>query len=183
MPFTLIFLGIGVLVVTSQFAWAHQASPAKGALEVRQEEFSDNTIKTGDLQVIRGEIHNLTTEPIKVSLSISAETSPTNIGYRWVVVNQEPAGDEILISPSDKVQYALTSKWLKPGTYHVHTTLKFGDFLNTGSVLGRGQTTVVSGDPIYQNAELELPAVLCLVVAGGIVAVIVSRRRNRDRKT
>jgi hypothetical protein len=187
MPFKLI-TGIGIFFIVlaisvSQFAWAHKAAPATGALAIRHEQFSDNTLKTGDQQVIRGEIHNLSSEPIKVSLSLSAETSPTNIGNRWTVVNQEPAGEEILIPPSDKVQYALTAKWLKPGTYHVHTTLKFGDFLNWGSVLGPGQTTVVNGDSIYQNSEFELPAIAGLLAAGGIVAMIVMRRRNRSRKT
>ena len=174
---------VGVLYMTSQFAWAHTAAPPNGALSIGQEKFSDNTLKTGDQQVISGEIYNSSSEPIKVSLSVSAETSPTNIGDRWTVVNQEPAGDEILIPPSDKVQYALTLKWLKPGTYHVHTTLKFGGLLEAGSVLARGQTTVVDGDPIYQKSEFELPAVLGMLVAAGVVAMIVRRRRNRFGKT
>lgn len=178
-----IFTLVGVLCTASQFAWAHKATSATEELAIRQEEFSDNTLRTGEQQIIRGEIHNLSSEPVKVSLSLSAETSFLNIGDRWTVVDQKPAGKEILISPSDKVQYVLTAKWLKPGTYHVHTTLKFGDLFNARSMLGPGQTTVVSGDPIYQNSEFELPAILGIMVAGGIVAMIAMRRRNQSQKT
>lgn len=170
---------LGILCLNSQLAWAHSVEPSTQLLAIRNETFSDQTLKTGDDQIIKGEIHNLSSEPIKVSLSLSAETSPLNTGARWTIIQQEPAGEEIAIPPSETVEYSLTAKWLKRGTYHVHTALEFGNFLSAGSMFGQGATTVVSGDPISHSSDMELPALLLLVAAGVIVAVVVVKRRKR----
>lgn len=170
---------LGILCLNSQLAWAHSVEPSTQLLAINNETFSDQTLKTGEDQIINGEIHNLSSEPIKVSISLSAETSFLNTGARWTIIKQEPEGEEISIPPSERVEYSLTARWLKPGTYHVHTALEFGSFLSAGSLLGRGVTTVVSGDPISHSSDTELPALLLLVAAGVIVAVVVVKRGKR----
>lgn len=117
-----------------------QAQLQSRFVKIANEQFSDQTLNTGERLTVTGELQSLVNRPLRAWLSLFSESS--NAGNRWEFLTRDPPGNIFDIPPQGKVPYSITVKALEPGNYHVHTQLNIE---HIGPGLGPGQTVQVSG--------------------------------------
>ncbi len=109
-------------------------------VRIDNEQFSDQTLNTGEELTVTGELTSLVNRPLRASLSVFSESA--NAGNRWELLARDPPGNIFDIAPGATIPYSITVRALEPGTYHVHTQLNIE---HVGPGFGRGQTVVVFG--------------------------------------
>src|ERR671924_679510 len=138
---------LSIISLLPNYAEGHgvQAQLQSRFVRIENEQFSDNTLNTGDELTVTGELQSLVNRPLRAWLSLFAES--TNAGNRWEFVARDPPGNVFEIPAQGTIPYELRAKALEPGVYHVHTQLNIAGI---GPGLGPGQTVQVSGEPILK---------------------------------
>src|SRR5574339_1008 len=150
---TLMVLALATVMVLSAIvaylpvADAHgvQAQLQSRFVRIDNEQFSDNTLNTGETLTVTGELNSLVNRPLRAWLSLFSESA--NAGNRWEFLARDPPGNIFDIPAGGTVPYKIDVKALEPGTYHVHTQLNVE---HVGPGLGRGQTVNVDGPAILK---------------------------------
>ncbi len=173
---TLVVTALATVMVLSGFviagAEAHgvQAQLQSRFVKIENEQFSDNTVNTGDTITVSGQLKSLVNRPLRGWLSLFSES--TNAGNRWEFLSRDPPGNIFDISPGATIPYSITVKALEPGTYHVHTQLNLE---HVGPGLGPGQTVVVSGKPILKPIPYGNIVYQCVVIGVGLGVTFATR--------
>ena len=147
-----------------------QAQLQSRFVRIDNEQFSDNTLTTGETLTVTGELESLVNRPLRAWLSLFSESS--NAGNRWEFLSRDPPGNIFDIPPGETVQYSITVKALEPGTYHVHTQLNVE---HVGPGLGRGQTVNVSGDAILKPIPYGNIVYQCIIIGAGLGVTFATR--------
>ncbi len=140
-----------------------QAQLQSRFVEIQNEQFSDNTLRTGEELTVTGELESLVNRPLRAWLSLFSESA--NAGNRWEFLARDPPGNIFDIPPGETIPYSITVRALEPGTYHVHTQLNVE---HVGPGLGRGQTVNVSGDPILKPIPYGNIVYQCVIIGAGL---------------
>jgi methane/ammonia monooxygenase subunit B len=147
-----------------------QAQLQSRFVRIDNEQFSDNTLNTGETLTVTGELESLVNRPLRAWLSLFSESS--NAGNRWEFLSRDPPGNIFDIPPSETVPYSITVKALEPGTYHVHTQLNVE---HVGPGLGRGQTVNVSGDAILKPIPYSNIVYQTIIIGAGLGVTFATR--------
>jgi methane/ammonia monooxygenase subunit B len=147
-----------------------QAQLQSRFVKIDNEQFSDNTLSTGETLTVTGELESLVNRPLRAWLSLFSESS--NAGNRWEFLSRDPPGNIFDIPPGEIVPYEITVKALEPGTYHVHTQLNVE---HVGPGLGRGQTVNVNGDPILKPIPYSNIVYQCVIIGAGLGVTFATR--------
>lgn len=142
---TVMVLSAVIAYLPSAAAHGVQAQLQSRFVKIDNEQFSDNTLNTGETLTVTGELQSLVNRPLRGWLSLFSESS--NAGNRWEFLSRDPPGNIFDIPAGETIPYSITVKALEPGTYHVHTQLNIE---HIGPGLGRGQTVNVVGEPILK---------------------------------
>jgi methane/ammonia monooxygenase subunit B len=147
-----------------------QAQLQSRFVRIENENFSDNTLVTGEELTVTGELKSLVNRELRAWLSLFSESS--NAGNRWEFLSRDPPGNIFDIPPGATVPYSITVKALEPGTYHVHTQLNVE---HVGPGLGRGQTVNVSGDAILKPIPYGNIVYQCIIIGVGLGVTFATR--------
>jgi len=147
-----------------------QAQLQSRFVKIDNEQFSDNTLNTGETLTVTGELNSLVNRPLRAWLSLFSESS--NAGNRWEFLSRDPPGNIFDIPPGGSVPYEITVKALEPGTYHVHTQLNVE---HVGPGLGRGQTVNVDGNPILKQIPYENIVYQTVIIGAGLGVTFATR--------
>ena len=139
-------------------------------VRIDNEQFSDNTLTTGETLTVTGELESLVNRPLRAWLSLFSESS--NAGNRWEFLSRDPPGNIFDIPPGEIVPYSITVKALEPGTYHVHTQLNVE---HVGPGLGRGQTVNVNGDAILKPIPYSNIVYQTVIIGAGLGVTFATR--------
>ena len=138
-------------------ASAHGVAPEfqSELIAIENEQFDDNSLKTGDNITIIGEIRSTSNGPLQVSLSVYTsqlypDIETTGGIIRWKILSINPHPGIFEVPPRANVSYSITMKPLDPGLYHLHTQL---NVINVGIVLSRGNAVNITGDSL-ESPEL-----------------------------
>src|SRR5829696_7589553 len=142
---TIIAVSLISYILPSASAHGVQAQLQSRFVRIENEQFSDQTLNTGDELTVTGELTSLVNRPLRAWLSLFSES--TNAGNRWEFVARDPPGNVFEMPPQGTIPYELRAKALEPGIYHVHTQLNIA---GVGPGLGPGQTVQVSGEAILK---------------------------------
>jgi len=175
---TLIVLALATVMVLSAIvayipvANAHgvQAQLQSRFVRIDNEQFSDNTLQTGEELTVSGELKSLVNRDLRGWLSLFSESE--NAGNRWEFLARDPPGNIFDIPAGATVPYAITVKALEPATYHVHTQLNVE---HIGPGLGRGQTVVVTGDGILKPIPYGNIVYQCIIIGSGLGVTFATR--------
>jgi len=167
---TVMVLSALTLVVSNAEAHGVQAQLQSRFVKINNEQFSDNTVNTGDTITVSGELKSLVNRPLRGWLSLFSESS--NAGNRWEFLTRDPPGNIFDIAPGATIPYSITVKALEPGTYHVHTQLNVE---HVGPGLGPGQTVVVSGNPILKPMPYGNIVYQCVIIGVGLGVTFATR--------
>lgn len=140
-----------------------QAQLQSRFVKIDNEQFSDNTLSTGETLTVTGELQSQVNRPLRAWLSLFSESA--NAGNRWEFLSRDPPGNIFDIPPGGTVPYSITVKALEPATYHVHTQLNIE---HVGPGLGRGQTVNVVGDPILKPIPGGNIVYQCVIIGAGL---------------
>jgi methane/ammonia monooxygenase subunit B len=156
----------------SQSAQAHgvQAQLQSRFVRIDNEQFSDNTVHTGDTITVSGQLVSLVNRPLRAWLTLFSDSS--NAGSRWEYMSRDPPGNIFDIPPGATVPYSVTVKALEAGSYHVHTQLNIE---HVGPGLGPGQTVVVTGPPILKPIPTENIVYQCIIIGAGLGVTFATR--------
>jgi methane/ammonia monooxygenase subunit B len=165
-------MAVGLINVTVPEALAHgvQAQLQSRFVQIQNEQFSDNTVNTGDTITVTGTLKSLVNRDLRGWLSLFSES--TNAGNRWEFLARDPPGNIFDIPPGASIPYSITVKALEPGTYHVHTQLNIE---HVGPGLGPGQTVVVSGQPILKPIPYGNIVYQCVIIGAGLGVSFATR--------
>lgn len=147
-----------------------QAQLQSRFVRIDNEQFSDNTLNTGETLTVTGELNSLVNRPLRAWLSLFSESS--NAGNRWEFLSRDPPGNIFDIPPGGSVPYSITVKALEPGTYHVHTQLNVE---HVGPGLGRGQTVNVDGNAILKPIPYENIVYQTVIIGAGLGVTFATR--------
>ncbi len=175
---TLVVTALATVMVLSAFAVIFQSADAHGVqaqlqsrfVRIDNEQFSDNTLNTGDTLTVTGELHSLVNKPLRAWMSLFSDSA--NAGNRWEFLTRDPPGNIFDIAPGAVIPYSITVKALEPGTYHVHTQLNIE---HVGPGLGRGQTVNVSGEPILKPIPYGNIVYQCIIIGVGLGVTFATR--------
>jgi len=167
---TVMVLSALTLVVSNAEAHGVQAQLQSRFVKINNEQFSDNTVNTGDTITVSGELKSLVNRPLRGWLSLFSESS--NAGNRWEFLTRDPPCNIFDIAPGATIPYSITVKALEPGTYHVHTQLNVE---HVGPGLGPGQTVVVSGNPILKPMPYGNIVYQCVIIGVGLGVTFATR--------
>jgi methane/ammonia monooxygenase subunit B len=166
---------IAMFAITSaapQEANAHgvQAQLQSRFVRIDNEQFSDNTLNTGDQLTVTGQLVSLVNRPLRAWLSLFSDSA--NAGNRWEFLARDPPGNIFDIAPGATIPYSITVRALEPGTYHVHTQLNIE---HIGPGLGRGQTVVVSGPALIKPIPYGNIVYQCIIIGVGLGVTFATR--------
>ena len=147
-----------------------QAQLQSRFVRIENEQFSDNTLNTGDELTVTGDLTSLVNRPLRAWLSLFSESA--NAGNRWEFLSRDPPGNIFDIPPGETIPYSMTVRALEPGTYHVHTQLNVE---HVGPGLGRGQTVNVSGDAIIKPIPYGNIVYQCVIIGIGLGVTFATR--------
>ncbi len=159
-----------VALMPSADAHGVQAQLQSRFVRIENEQFSDNTLQTGETLTVSGELKSLVNRDLRAWLSLFSESE--NAGNRWEFLSRDPPGNIFDIPAGATIPYAVTVKALEPGTYHVHTQLNVE---HIGPGLGRGQTVNVSGDPILKPIPMGSIVYQCILIGAGLGVTFATR--------
>ena len=167
---TVMVLSAVMAYLPSVEAHGVQAQLQSRFVQINNEQFSDNTLKTGDQLTVSGELKSLVNRPLRGWLSLFSES--TNAGNRWEFLARDPPGNIFDIPPGSTTPYSITVRALEPGTYHVHTQLNIE---HIGPGLGRGQTVNVTGEPILKPIPYGNIVYQCIIIGAGMGVTFATR--------
>ncbi len=175
---TLVVTALATVMVLSSFVYFFPSAEGHGVqaqlqsrfVRIDNEQFSDQTLNTGEQLTVTGELRSLVNRPLRAWLSLFSESA--NAGNRWEFLTRDPPGNIFDIPPGGTVQYAITVRALEPATYHVHTQLNIE---NVGPGLGRGQTVNVSGEPILKEIPYGNIVYQCVIIGAGLGVTFLTR--------
>ncbi|MER3407265.1 MAG: ammonia monooxygenase [Nitrososphaera sp.] len=174
---TLVVTALAAVMVLSALAMlpnanAHgvQAQLQSRFIKIEKEQFSSNTLKTGEELTVSGELKSLVNRDLRGWLSLFSDS--TNAGNRWEFLARDPPGNIFDIPAGATVPYSITVKALEPGTYHVHTQLNVE---HIGPGLGRGQTVNVTGPPILKPIPYGNIVYQCIIIGAGLGVTFATR--------
>ena len=158
--------------IVPQQANAHgvQAQLQSRFVRIDNEQFSDNTLNTGDQLTVTGQLVSLVNRPLRGWLSLFSESA--NAGNRWEFLSRDPPGNIFDIAPGQTIPYSITVRALEPGTYHVHTQLNIE---HVGPGLGRGQTVNVQGQAIIKPIPYSNIVYQCIIIGVGLGVTFATR--------
>jgi methane/ammonia monooxygenase subunit B len=168
---TLVVTALATVMVLSAFAVVFQSAEGHGVqaqlqsrfVRIDNEQFSDQTLNTGETLTVTGELKSLVNRPLRAWLSLFSESA--NAGNRWEFLTRDPPGNIFDIAPGATVAYSITVRALEPATYHVHTQLNIE---HVGPGLGRGATVVVTGSPILKPIPYSNIVYQCVIIGAGL---------------
>ena len=167
---TVMVLSAIIAYLPSADAHGVQAQLQSRFVRIDNEQFSDNTLVTGETLTVSGELESLVNRPLRAWLSLFSESS--NAGNRWEFLTRDPPGNIFDIPPGGTVDYSITVKALEPGTYHVHTQLNVE---HVGPGLGRGETVNVNGSPILKPIPYSNIVYQCVIIGVGLGVTFATR--------
>jgi methane/ammonia monooxygenase subunit B len=167
---TVMVLSAVVAYLPSADAHGVQAQLQSRFIRIDNEQFSDNTLTTGEELTVTGEMKSLVNRELRGWLSLFSESE--NAGNRWEFLARDPPGNIFDIPAGATVPYSITVKALEPGTYHVHTQLNVE---HVGPGLGRGQTVNVSGEPILKPIPMSNIVYQCIIIGAGLGVTFATR--------
>ncbi len=174
---TLVVTALAAVMVLSVVAFmpsadAHgvQAQLQSRFVRIENEQFSDNTLQTGETLTVSGDLKSLVNRDLRAWLSLFSESE--NAGNRWEFLSRDPPGNIFDIPAGATIPYAVTVKALEPGTYHVHTQLNVE---HIGPGLGRGQTVNVSGDALLKPIPMGSIVYQCILIGAGLGVTFATR--------
>lgn len=147
-----------------------QAQLQSRFVRIENENFSDNTLATGEELTVTGELRSLVNRELRAWLSLFSESA--NAGNRWEFLSRDPPGNIFDIPAGATIPYSITVKALEPGTYHVHTQLNIE---HVGPGLGRGQTVNVSGDALLKPIPYGNIVYQCIIIGVGLGVTFATR--------
>jgi len=175
---TLVVTALATVMVLSSFAVFLPSAEGHGVqaqlqsrfVRIDNEQFSDQTLNTGDTLTVTGDLKSLVNRPLRAWLSLFSESA--NAGNRWEFLQRDPPGNIFDIPAGGTVHYSITVKALEPATYHVHTQLNIE---HVGPGLGRGATVVVQGDPILKPIPYGNIVYQCVIIGVGLGVTFATR--------
>jgi methane/ammonia monooxygenase subunit B len=167
---TLIAVSLISYILPSADAHGVQAQLQSRFVRIDNEQFSDQTLNTGEELTVTGELTSLVNRPLRAWLSLFSESS--NAGNRWEFLARDPPGNIFDIPPGSTIPYSITVRALEPGTYHVHTQLNVE---HVGPGLGRGQTVSVTGEPILKPIPYSNIIYQCVIIGVGLGVTFATR--------
>jgi methane/ammonia monooxygenase subunit B len=175
---TLIAMALATIIAVSIITYILPAASAHGVqaqlqsrfVRIDNEQFSDQTLTTGEDLTVTGELTSLVNRPLRAWLSLFSESS--NAGNRWEFLARDPPGNIFDIAPGATVPYSITVRALEPATYHVHTQLNVE---HVGPGLGRGATVSVTGEPILKPIPYQSIVYQCIIIGVGLGVTFATR--------
>jgi methane/ammonia monooxygenase subunit B len=175
---TLIAMALATIIAVSIITYILPAASAHGVqaqlqsrfVRIDNEQFSDQTLTTGEDLTVTGELTSLVNRPLRAWLSLFSESS--NAGNRWEFLARDPPGNIFDIAPGATVPYSITVRALEPATYHVHTQLNVE---HVGPGLGRGATVSVTGEPILKPIPYSSIVYQCIIIGVGLGVTFATR--------
>src|ERR671922_1226305 len=163
---------LSIISLLPNYAEGHgvQAQLQSRFVRIDNEQFSDNTLNTGDELTVTGELRSRVNRDLRAWLSLFSESA--NAGNRWEFLSRDPPGNIFDIPAGGTVPYSITVMALEPGTYHVHTQLNVE---HVGPGLGRGQTVVVEGEPILKPIPYSSIVYQCIIIGVGLGVTFATR--------
>jgi methane/ammonia monooxygenase subunit B len=167
---TVMVLSAVVAFIPVADAHGVQAQLQSRFVRIDNEQFSDNTLQTGEELTVSGELKSLVNRDLRGWLSLFSESE--NAGNRWEFLARDPPGNIFDIPAGETVPYSITVKALEPATYHVHTQLNVE---HIGPGLGRGQTVVVTGEGILKPIPYGNIVYQCIIIGAGLGVTFATR--------
>jgi methane/ammonia monooxygenase subunit B len=167
---TIIAVSVISYILPSASAHGVQAQLQSRFVRIDNEQFSDQTLQTGEDLTVTGELTSLVNRPLRAWLSLFSESS--NAGNRWEFLARDPPGNIFDIPPGATIPYSLTVRALEPGTYHVHTQLNVE---SVGPGLGRGATVSVTGEPLLKPIPYSNIIYQCIIIGVGLGVTFATR--------
>ncbi len=147
-----------------------QAQLQSRFVRIQDETFSAQSLKTGDILTVSGNLQSLVNRELRAWISLFSES--TNAGNRWEFTARDPPGNIFVIPPQAIVPYSVSAKALEPGIYHVHTQLNVE---HVGPGLGPGQTVQVTGTPILKPIPWNNVIYQCILIGAGLGVTFATR--------
>ncbi len=167
---TIIAVSVISYILPSASAHGVQAQLQSRFVQMENEQFSDQTLRTGEDLTVTGELTSLVNRPLRAWLSLFSESS--NAGNRWEFLARDPPGNIFDIPPGATIPYSITVRALEPGTYHVHTQLNVE---SVGPGLARGATVSVTGEPILKPIPYSNIVYQCIIIGVGLGVTFATR--------
>ena len=167
---TVMVLSAVMAYLPSASAHGVQAQLQSRFVKIDNEQFSDNTLTTGEELTVSGQLKSLVNRDLRGWLSLFSESE--NAGNRWEFLARDPPGNIFDIPAGSTTDYAITVKALEPGTYHVHTQLNIE---HIGPGLGPGQTVNVTGEPILKAIPYNNIVYQCIIIGAGLGVTFATR--------
>jgi methane/ammonia monooxygenase subunit B len=175
---TLVAIALATIIAVSVISYILPSASAHGVqaqlqsrfVRIDNEQFSDQTLNTGEELTVTGELTSLVNRPLRAWLSLFSESA--NAGNRWEFLARDPPGNIFDIPPGATVPYSITVRALEPGTYHVHTQLNVE---SVGPGLGRGATVSVTGEPILKPIPYANIVYQCIIIGVGLGVTFATR--------
>ena len=167
---TIIAVSVISYILPSASAHGVQAQLQSRFVQIENEQFSDQTLQTGEDLTVTGELTSLVNRPLRAWLSLFSESA--NAGNRWEFLARDPPGNIFDIPPGATIPYSITVRALEPGTYHVHTQLNVE---SVGPGLGRGATVSVTGDAILKPIPYSNIIYQCIIIGVGLGVTFATR--------
>ena len=167
---TIIAVSVISYILPSASAHGVQAQLQSRFVQIENEQFSDQTLQTGEDLTVTGELTSLVNRPLRAWLSLFSESA--NAGNRWEFLARDPPGNIFDIPPGATIPYSITVRALEPGTYHVHTQLNVE---TVGPGLGRGATVSVTGEPILKPIPYSNIVYQCIIIGVGLGVTFATR--------
>jgi methane/ammonia monooxygenase subunit B len=175
---TLVAIALATIIAVSVISYILPSASAHGVqaqlqsrfVRIDNEQFSDQTLNTGEELTVTGELTSLVNRPLRAWLSLFSESA--NAGNRWEFLARDPPGNIFDIPPGATIPYSITVRALEPGTYHVHTQLNVE---TVGPGLGRGATVSVTGEPILKPIPYANIVYQCIIIGVGLGVTFATR--------
>jgi methane/ammonia monooxygenase subunit B len=175
---TLVAIALATIIAVSVISYILPSASAHGVqaqlqsrfVRIDNEQFSDQTLTTGEELTVTGELTSLVNRPLRAWLSLFSESA--NAGNRWEFLARDPPGNIFDIPPGATIPYSITVRALEPGTYHVHTQLNVE---TVGPGLGRGATVSVTGEAIIKPIPYANIVYQCIIIGVGLGVTFATR--------
>ena len=175
---TLVAIALATIIAVSVISYILPSASAHGVqaqlqsrfVRIDNEQFSDQTLTTGEDLTVTGELTSLVNRPLRAWLSLFSESA--NAGNRWEFLARDPPGNIFDIPPGQTIPYSITVRALEPGTYHVHTQLNVE---SVGPGLGRGATVSVTGEAIIKPIPYANIVYQCIIIGVGLGVTFATR--------
>lgn len=167
---TIIAVSIISYILPAASAHGVQAQLQSRFVRIDNEQFSDQTLSTGEELTVSGELTSLVNRPLRGWLSLFSESA--NAGNRWEFLARDPPGNIFDLAPGATIPYSINVRALEPGTYHVHTQLNVE---HVGPGLGRGATVSVTGEPIIKPIPYQNIIYQCIIIGVGLGVTFATR--------